>query len=478
MADPAELTELSATELRAALGAREISAVEAVSAHLERIDRGAAVNAMITVDAAGALRRAAQLDADGPDPRLPLFGLPVGIKDTHDTGGIRTTYGSIRHAEHVPERDALHVRRMRDAGAIVIGKTNVPEYAAGSHSVNRVFGATRNPYALDRSAGGSSGGAAAALAARQVALADGSDMGGSLRNPASFCNVVGLRPSPGVVPEAEASNLLTPLTTAGPMGRTVGDVALLLSVLGAPDARTPVAAPALGPVSAVADLRGLRVAWAPSLGGHAPIAADVDEVLSSAAAVLAEHGAHVETACPDLSGAADAFLTLRAAEFEIAWGAELDAHPDDFNERLTWNIRQGRSLMGRDIMRAQERQTALMRGAARFFEQFDVLLAPAATVAPFPVEWDYPRTVEGEPQAHYLDWMRAATTITMLGAPALSVPAGFTRDGLPVGLQMVGPFGSDHRLLGIAQAYEALTGFARLSPELPAESRHWSNEAR
>ncbi|MBS3182844.1 amidase family protein [Leucobacter manosquensis] len=475
MADPAEL---SATELRAALGARDISAVEAVTAYLARIERGAAVNAMVTVDAAAALRRAAQLDAEGPDPSLPLFGLPVGIKDTHDTAGMRTTYGSIRHAEHVPQHDALHVRRMREAGAIVIGKTNVPEYAAGSHSVNRVFGATRNPYALDRSAGGSSGGAAAALAARQVALADGSDMGGSLRNPASFCNVVGLRPSPGVVPEAESTNLLTPLTTAGPMGRTVDDVALLLSVIGIPDARTPIAAPSLGAAGEPRDLRGLRVAWAPTLGGNAPLSADVAEVLERAVALLAEAGASVETACPDLSGAADAFLTLRAAEFEMTWGDALDADPEDFNERLTWNITQGRSLTGRDIMSAQERQTALMRGAARFFENFDVLLAPAVTVAPFPVDWDYPRTIAGEAQAHYLDWMRAATTITMLGVPALSVPAGFTRESLPVGLQMVGPFGSDHRLLGIARAYEALTGFARHSPELPTASHHWSNEAR
>ncbi|MGW9020277.1 amidase [Leucobacter chromiiresistens] len=478
MADPAELTELSATELRAALGAREISAVEAVTAHLDRIERGSAVNAMVTVDADGALRRAARLDAEGPDPRLPLFGIPVGVKDTHDTAGLRTTYGSIRHAEHVPERDAAHVRRMRDAGAIVLGKTNVPEYAAGSHSVNRVFGATRNPYALGRSAGGSSGGAAAALAARQVALADGSDMGGSLRNPASFCNVVGLRPSPGVVPEAEATNLLTPLTTAGPMGRTVDDVALLLSVIGMPDPGTPVAAPALGAATAVADLRGLRVAWAPTLGRQAPLAADVAAVLEEAVSRFAEQGASVEIACPDLAGAADAFLTLRAAEFEIAWGDQLDAHPDDFNDHLTWNIEQGRTLTGRDVMRAQERQTTLMREAARFFERFDVLLAPAATVAPFPVEWDYPRTVAGEAQAHYLDWMRAATTITMLGTPALSVPAGFTAEALPVGLQMVGPFGSDLRLLGIAKAFETLTGFARRTPHLPAESRHWSNEAR
>lgn len=465
------LVELTATELRRALGAREVSAVEVVTEHLNSIERGARVNAMVTVDAAGALSRAAELDRQGPSAELPLFGLPVGIKDTHDTAGMRTTYGSIRHADHVPDHDALHVRRMRDAGAIVIGKTNVPEYAAGSHSVNRVFGATRNPYALDRSAGGSSGGAAAALAARQVALADGSDMGGSLRNPASFCNIVGLRPSYGVVPPAEASNLLTPLTTAGPMGRTVDDVALLLSVIGRADPRTPVADPTqLARLEVngrgLRGLRGLRVAWAPNFGGQVPVESDVLDVLTRAAAAFAEQGADVEDACPDLSGAAEAFVQLRAAEFESEWGDALDADPEDFNDRIAWNIRLGRTLTAHDLMRAQERQSTLMRGAARFFADYDVLLAPAVTVAPFPIEWDYPETVAGAPQQHYLDWMRAATTVTMLGVPALSVPAGFTPDGLPVGLQMVAAHGSDHRLLDLARAYEAVTGFAQRAPAL------------
>ena len=458
--------DLTATELRGALARRDLSVVEVVTAHLEQIERNGEINAVVTVDAEGALARAAELDAAGPSEDLPLFGLPVGVKDTHDTAGLRTTYGSIRHADHVPTRDALHVRRMREAGAVILGKTNVPEYAAGSHSVNRVFGATRNPYATDRSAGGSSGGAAAALAARQVALADGSDMGGSLRNPASFCNVVGLRPSPGVVPAAEAGNLLTTLTTAGPMGRCVDDVELLLSVIGRPDPRTPVAAPRPGARAAEPSLRGRRVAWAPTLGGLVPVERDVIAVLESAAGVLADLGADVADACPDLTGAAEAFLALRAAEFEAEWGDALDADPEDFNERMTWNVRLGREQSGRDVMRAQERQTALMRAAARFFEDYDVLLAPAATVAPFPVEWDYPATVAGERQRHYLDWMRAATTITMLGVPALSVPAGFTPAGLPVGLQMVAAHGADTALLDAARCFERATGHAARAPRL------------
>ncbi|UOR01642.1 amidase family protein [Leucobacter allii] len=462
-----DVCELSASELRRALGARECTVVEVTEAHLARIARTAEVNAVVSLDAERALARAAELDRRGPSAASPLFGLPVGIKDTHDTAGLRTTYGSIRHAEHVPASDALHVRRMREAGAVILGKTNVPEYAAGSHSVNRVFGATRNPYDLGRSAGGSSGGAAAALAARQVALADGSDMGGSLRNPASFCNVVGLRPSPGVVPLAGAANALTPLTTAGPMGRTVDDVALLLSVIGRPDPGTPVAAPVLGETGRAVPLAGLRVAWAPTLGGEIPVEPEVLDVLGRTVALLAEHGAIVEEASPALAGAAEAFLTLRAAEFEAEWGAALAADPEDFGERIAWNIRLGRGLSGHDVMRAQERQTALMREAARFFTEHDLLLAPVSTVAPFPVEWDYPRTVAGEPQEHYLDWMRAATVVTMLGVPALSLPAGFTDSGLPVGLQMIAAHGADARLLGAARTVEALTGWAAHAPRLP-----------
>lgn len=467
-----QLTRLSATALRAHLSSREVSVREVVEAHLDSIAHGEAVNAMVTIDAEGARRQADALDAQGPQPDQPLFGLPVGIKDTHDTAHLRTTYGSVRHAAHVPTRDALHVQRMRGAGAVVLGKTNVPEYAAGSHSVNRVFGATANPYALDRSAGGSSGGAAAALAARQIALADGSDMGGSLRNPASFCNIVGLRPSPGLVPLAESGNILTPLTTAGPMGRYVDDVALLLSVIGRPDPHTPA------PVAPDArehrwaggtesqPLRGIRMAWAPDLGGATPVEREVTEVLAKAVRQCADLGADIIETSPNLAGAAETFVRLRAAEFEAEWGHELDVFPEDFNERMRWNIELGRTLSGHDVLRAQEQQTSLLREGARFFSEYDVLLAPAVSVAPFPIEWDYPREVAGEQQQHYLDWMRAATTITMLGVPALSVPAGFTASGLPIGLQMVSAHGTDYRLLDVARAYEQATRFADRVPEI------------
>lgn len=459
-----EINQLSAIEMRRALAERKLSAVEVIEAHLRQIESGAAVNAVVTVDAEGAIARARELDARGPNEALPLFGIPVGIKDTHDTAGMLTTYGSIRHRSHVPTRDAAHVRRMRDAGAVIVGKTNVPEYAAGSHTDNRVFGPTRNPYALDRSAGGSSGGAAAALAARQVALADGSDMGGSLRNPASFCNVVGLRPSPGVVPLADSANLLTTLTTAGPMGRTVDDVALLASVIGRPDPRTP--AWTSGPIEAPEEtaLRGLRVGWASTLGARIPVEPEVLEVLERAVAVFSAEGADVIEACPDLDGATDAFLTLRAAEFDAEWGDALEGDPEDFNERITWNIEQGRALSGRAVMRGQEQQTRTIRAGADFFADFDVLLSPAAQVAPFPVELDYPREIAGHAQRHYLDWMRAATAITMLGVPAISVPAGFTASGLPVGLQIASRVGSDRRLLGIARAFEILTDFGSRAP--------------
>ncbi|MEB4613982.1 amidase [Leucobacter sp. M11] len=458
------LTQYSAVELRARLGRGELSAVEVVTAYLAELERtGTAVNALVSAHPEAALARAQELDRIGPSADLPLFGLPVAIKDTHNAKGFPTTAGSIRHDPAPASQSDAHVQRMVDAGAVIIGKSNVPEYAAGSHSVNRVFGATRNPYALDRSAGGSSGGAAAALAARHVALADGSDMGGSLRNPAAFCNVVGLRPTPGLIPNAEATNAFTPLTVIGPMGRTVADVALLLSVL-APAAQAAAATPPVTPEIAPVPLTGLRVAWAPTLGGRVPVAPEVLAALTPIVERFVELGASVTEACPPLDEAEQVFRTLRAAEFSAEWEQRLAEDPEDFNERLTGNIRDGEDLSAADAMRAQEGMTRLVRGADRFFEDYDLLLAPVTQVPAFPVEWDFPAEVAGELQRDYLGWMRSVFLLSPLGIPGISVPAGFTPEGLPVGLQLLSARGSDQRLLSIAQSFESVTRFADLSP--------------
>ncbi|MGA4876439.1 amidase [Streptomyces lydicamycinicus] len=467
------LHELDATDLAGRLRRRELSAREVVQAHLDRIERvNPAVNAIVTLDPEGALAAAARADE-----RLvrgaavpPLHGLPIAFKDTRLTRGMRTTHGSPLFADHVPDDDDLLVDRLQQAGAIRLGKTNVPEFAAGSHTFNAVFGTTRNPYDLTRSAGGSSGGAAAALAAGLQPLADGSDMGGSLRNPASFCNVVGLRPTPGRVPSPPGSDLWDTLSVPGPMGRTVADTALLLSAMAGPDPRCPLSLEAPGAAFRVPldrDLRGLRVAWAPDLGGYAPADPEVLAVLEPQLRVLEELGCRVDTACPDLAGADETFRTLRAHSFDLALGGLLDSAPQALKPSIVWNIEQGRRLTVADLHTATTTHGRLYLGTLEFFSGYDLLLAPVSQVTPFDAELEYPREVAGRPTHSYLDWMRSAYLISVLGVPALSVPAGFTPGGLPVGLQFIGPPRADLAVLQAGHAYERATQHGRRRPDLP-----------
>ncbi|MFT4042977.1 MAG: amidase family protein [Gordonia sp. (in: high G+C Gram-positive bacteria)] len=466
--DADELVALTATAAAAQIRAGELTAQELVDAHLTRIETyNPRVNAIVTIDPEGALARAASADAVPLAQRGPLHGVPIAIKDTAQTAGMRTTYGLPQYADNIPPSDDLHVARIMQAGAILIGKTNVPEGAVGSHTVNRVFGATRNPYDLSRSAGGSSGGAAAALASRFIPIADGSDMGGSLRNPASFCSVVGIRPTPGMVPNSEGSDTFNPLATNGAMARTVSDAALLLSVIAVPgpaDIPTPLIDPVtlrnLDPIP----LRGLRVAYAPDLGGRVPVDPQVRDVLDRTATLLTESGAQVSLACPDLDGADAAFRTLRAADFDLMWGDVLSADPDAFVDFMAGNIRAGQNLSGREVMAAYAEITRLRRAAARFFANFDVVLAPAAQIPPFPVEWDWPHAVAGVVMDDYLQWMRAAWLFTPLGIPGLSLPAGFTPSGLPVGAQILAAAGNDVGLLRVALRVERTLDLPFIDP--------------
>ncbi|WP_077193999.1 amidase [Streptomyces lydicus] len=466
------LHHLDATDLAARLRRREISAREVVQAHLDRIERvNPAVNAIVTLDAEGALAAAAEADA-----RLvrgvevpPLHGLPIAFKDTHLTRGMRTTFGSPLFADHVPDEDDVVVDRLQRAGAIRLGKTNVPEFAAGSHTFNRVFGTTRNPYDLTRSAGGSSGGAAAALAAGLQPLADGSDMGGSLRNPASFCNVVGLRPTPGRVPPQPGGDLWDTLAVPGPMGRTVADTALLLSAMAGPDPRCPLSLETPGAAFRVPldrELRGLRVAWTPDLGGLAPADPDVLAVLESQLRVLEELGWRVDTACPDLTGADETFRTLRAHSFDLAFGGLLDADREALKPSLARNVEEGRRLTTADLVTATATRSRLHLETLDFFSRYDLLLAPVSQVTPFDAELEYPQEVAGRPTKTYLDWMRSAYLISVLGVPALSVPAGFTPAGLPVGMQFIGPPRADLAVLQAGHAYERATQHGRRRPGL------------
>lgn len=389
-------------------------------------------------------------------------------KDTHDTAGIRTTYGSPLLADNVPERDELVIERLKAAGVITLGKTNVPEFAAGSHTVNPVFGATRNPYDLGKSAGGSSGGAAAALACGMQPLADGSDMGGSLRNPASFCNVVGFRPSPGRVPGLPDPPAGSTLAVQGPMARTVADAALLLSVLAGPDPRSPAAVAEPGSVFSGPldrDLRGLRVAWSPDLGGAVPVERAVRDVLEPAVRVFFDLGAIVGEDCPDLSGAEEVFRTLRAWRFGLELGPLL-AHRDRIRPDLVRNIEQGLGLTSADIAEAEALHTILLHRVREFFERYDILLLPVSQVPPFDVDLEYPREIAGDPMHTYLDWMRSAYLISATGCPALSVPGGFTTAWLPVGLQIVGPHRADRLVLEVGHAFEQATGFGTVRPPI------------
>lgn len=453
--------ESTARAQTAAIRAREISARELLELHLARIaERNPALNAIVSLDEERARTGAEVADqaTTRGDQVGPLHGLPMAIKDTHEAAGWRTTYGSLLFEHHVPDTDALPVERIRAAGAVLIGKTNVPEFAAGSHTFNKIFGTTLNPHDPTRSAGGSSGGAACALAAGMVPLADGSDMGGSLRNPASFCGVVGLRPGLGRVPTWPTGNLWETTSVGGPMARNVGDLALLLSVLAGPDPRTPVAlgepgsafAPPLTPA-----LPGVRVAFAPDLGGLLEVDDEVASVIGAAIDALAGAGAVVRAAAPDLTRADATFRVLRAWHFQASYGELLAAHPDAFKPALADNIRVGAELSGADVAHAYRARTELAETMRRFFADHDVLALPTSQVPPFPADQEFPTSINGRPMDSYLDWMRSAYLITVTGCPAISVPAGHTPDGLPIGIQLVGPAGSERRLLEIAAGVES-----------------------
>ena len=449
----------SATEQLGAMRRRELSAVELLQETRAAFDRiNPRINAVVTVDFEAAERAARASDArreQGLAPR-PLEGLPVAVKDLEDTAGLRTTYGSLLYADRVPEQDALIVQRMRDAGAVIYGKTNTPEQGTGSHTYNRVFGTTTNPYATDRSAGGSSGGAASALAAGLTSVADGSDMGGSLRNPAAFCNVVGIRPTIGRVPDRPVSDSWDTLATGGPMGRTVADTALLLSVLSGEDPRSPLSIPEVFPGEVPQSEGPLRVGWSRTLGGL-EIERGISEVLDgSGLPALRELGHLITEVEPDLAEADPAFRTLRAFGYARSFGAALRSDRDRLGVELIENTEAGLRLGVDDLQLAMAQRERVLQRMMSLFDDIDVLAAPVTTALPFPAESSWPREINGVSQPDYLEWMRAATRISITGFTALSVPCGFTPEGLPVGLQLIAPPRREGRILALAAQIERL----------------------
>jgi len=468
-----DLCLLDATELAARLRARELSAVELMRACLGRIERlNPELNAIVTLrdpDTLLAEARAADAALARGDSIGPLHGLPYGVKDLHATAGLRTTFGSTLYRDHVPAVDELCVARAKQAGAIVVGKTNTPEFGAGSQTFNALFGATRNPYDPRLTCGGSSGGSAVVLATGMVALADGSDLGGSLRNPASFCNIVGLRPSPGRVPRL-AADAWDSLSVHGPMARTVADLALLLSVLAGPDLRDPLSIQQpgkefRGPL--VRDFTGCRIAWSRRLGRY-PVEPAVTSVLEGARDVLTALGCRIDDLEPDVAGADEAFQTLRAAAFASRHGADYAAHPQMLKDTVRWNIEQGLGLRAADIARAQQIRTALYARFAALLRDHEFLMLPVVQVLPFPVEQEWVRQIDGVALSTYIDWMGTCYAISCTSLPAVSVPGGFTREGLPVGLQIVGRPQRDFAVLQIARAFEQATGYGRRAPRLAA----------
>ena len=461
-----------ATQLAALLRSRQVSARELLEASLARVDEvDPVLNALVIRDGERARQRAAELDEAlvRTGPVGLLHGLPTAHKDLLDAAGLPTTFGSRLHADNVAAADSVLAARVRAAGGVRVGKTNVPEFGAGSQTHNPLFGTTRNPYDPRRTPGGSSGGAAAALATGMVAVADGSDMGGSLRNPASFCNVVGLRPSPGRVPNVPARDPWFDLSVLGPMGRRAADVALLLAATSGPDPRDPYATwpddPRLRqPLDR--DLRGVRAAWGSSLG------------LPFEPAVLAAHerarvgvealGLHLTEAEPSLRGADEVFRTLRGWHMATTLGDALERGGDTVGPMVRENVAYGRTVTASDLAAAQHRRTALLRSAAAFFDRYEFLFLPVSQVLPFDAGVPWVREIDGHPMPDYLGWMGSSYLISVLRVPAASVPAGFSPDGLPVGLQVVGRPGDDLGVLQVAHALEQVFGAHERSPELSA----------
>jgi amidase len=458
---------MTAVELAGRLRRKQVSAREVMTAHLAQMERvNPQINAVVTLVADQAMANAARAD-EAIARRGPvgvLHGLPVAHKDLVDTAGIRTTRGSLFYKDNVPTNDALIVTRIHEAGAITVGKTNTPEFGAGSQTFNAVFGATRNPYDLTRTCGGSSGGAAAAVAARMLPIADGSDTGGSLRNPPAFCNVVGLRPAPGRVPNEGTS--WSPLSVSGPIARTVADVALFLSAIAGPDPRSPLTInedPARFRAPLQRDFKGVRVAWWRGLGGL-PFEADIRRVVDATRTVFKDLGCVIEDDEPDFAGVDQAFPALRFTGNHPQYAPLIRQRAEWVKDTIKFEVAEAERLTGADIGRAQARQARMYDQSRQFFERYEYFVLPVTQVLPFDVNTPYPAEVAGTPMATYLDWMRSCWYVTMMANPALSVPAGFTAGGLPVGLQIVGRHRDEWSVLQLGYAFEQATQHAKRRP--------------
>ncbi|MEH7829723.1 amidase [Gemmobacter denitrificans] len=465
-----ELAGMGAAELARRIALRDIAPSEVMAAHLTRIEAAnPAITAIVSLRDPDTLMAEAQA-LDDVAPRGVLHGLPIAVKDLVAVQGLRTTWGSPLFADFVPGADDLVAARMRAAGAIFIGKTNTPEWGHGSHSFNPVFGATRNPYDLTRSAGGSSGGAAAALAARMVPLADGSDMMGSLRNPAAFCNIYGFRPTWGLVPgDAMGDSFMATLATEGPMARNIEDLALLLAVLAGENPEVPFGRPT-APYGDLlqTDLRGKRIGWLGDWGGAYPCESGILDMCRAGLQVLADQGAQIEDIPPPFPAEQlwQAWTTLRAFLNAGAKGGLRDtpASWDKLKPETQWEIEQGLGLTAAEVHAASVIRSRWYARAAKLFRRFDALVMPAAQVWPFPVEWRWPQQINGQMMDTYHRWMEVVVPVSLIGLPALALPCGFGPDRLPMGMQLIGRTGSDAEILAMGQCYHLATDWPGRRP--------------
>ncbi len=467
-----DLCFMSARELATLVHSRKLSAREVMAAHLGQINRvNPKINAIVaTLDddkclalAEEADRRIARRERVGP-----LHGIPIAFKDLEPAVGFPWTRGSPIYKDDMPTEDSVLVERLRKAGALPIGKTNVPEFGMGSHTYNKVYGTTVNPYDLTKSAGGSSGGAGAALATGLLPLADGSDLGGSLRNPGNFNNIVALRPTVGLVPTAPTAMPFLGFLVKGPMARSVGDTAFLLSVMAGSDSRDPgcyPSDPSLFAKPLERSFKGVRVAWCPDLGGL-PLDRRVRAVLEAQRKSFEALGCIVEEAWPDLGGADRIFLVVRMWRSWNLLGPLLQEHREQMKPEAVWEVESGSRFSAADIAGAMVQHGELMERMRRFQEKYEFLLCAVNQVPPFDATIEWPKEIEGVKMENYVAWMRSAYWISVTFCPAISVPAGFTAEGLPVGIQIVGRYRDDLGVLQIAQAFEQVTGFGRERPAI------------
>ncbi len=464
------LCALSASELAGMIAAKVVAPSEVMAAYLARISSvNGAINAVISLRDPDELMAEARA-ADDAAPSGWLHGMPFAVKDLCATKGVRTTWGSPLFADFVPVKDDLLAARMRGAGAIFIGKTNTPEWGHGSHSFNPVHGVTRNPYDLALTAGGSSGGAAAGLAARILPVADGSDMMGSLRNPAGFCNVYGFRPSWGLVPgDAEGDTFLATMATEGPMGRTVEDVARLLAVQAGENPEVPFGrAGADFGALLQGDMRGKRIAWLGNWGGAYQVEPGILELCEAGLQVFTDLGAQVEAIAPPFPAQKlwQAWVTLRAM---LNAGGMKVLYDDpvkraQIKPESIWEIEQGRGLTAQAVYEASVIRSRYYAHMARLFDRFDAVVLPTAQVWPFPVEWRWPQAINGVAMDTYHRWMEVVIPVSLIGLPALSVPVGFGANGLPMGMQIAGRVGADAAVLAMGQAYHLATDWPNRRP--------------